>query len=150
MGKLPQVPTMATAACDPAGKDKMLTFLIDARFLLRSTTETFWGTPLIVENGRDNTFCYGFMRDLLRLRNLLHIDAGAVALGRDAWPLAPEKDVCAVIEFCQDVGVMVIEGAGARAIVAAHADGFSDIVTDDQRLLCFFTAKGTIHLARPS
>jgi len=138
---------MATAACDPARKDKMLTFLIDARFLLRNTTETFWGTPLIVENGRDNTFCYGFMRDLLRLRNLLHIDAGAVALGRDAWSLAPEKDVRTVLEFCRDVGVMVIEGAGALVIVAAHAERFSDIVTDDQRLLYFCTRKRTIHLA---
>jgi hypothetical protein len=126
----------------------MRTFLIDARFLLHNTTETFWGTPLIVVNGIDNTFCYGFMRDLLRLRNLLHINAGAIALGRDAWSLAPEKDVRTVLEFCRDVGVMVIEGSGGLAIVAAHAERFSDIVTDDQRLLYFCTAKRTIHLAR--
>jgi len=79
----------------------MPTFVIDARFLLRNTTETFWGTPLIVVNGSDNTFCYGFMRDLLRLRNLLHINAGAIALGRDAWSLAPQKEVRTVVEFCR-------------------------------------------------
>jgi hypothetical protein len=55
---------MASAACESAKKDKIPTFLIDARFLLRSTTETFWGTPLMVVNGSDNTFCYGLMRDL--------------------------------------------------------------------------------------
>ena len=145
--KLPKVLTMTTAACDPARKDKIPTFLIDARFLLRSTTETFWGTPLIVVNGCDNTFCYGFMRDLLRLRNLLNINAGAIALGEDARSLAPEKDVRAVLEFCRDVGVMAIEGSGALAIVATHGERFSDIATDDQRLLYFCTAKRTIHLA---
>src|SRR5262249_33438075 len=125
----------------------MPTFLIDARFLLRNTTETFWGTPLLIMNSADNTFCYGFIRDLLRLRNLLQINAGAIALGTDAWSLAPEKDVRIVLEFCRDIGVTVIEGSEAFAIVAAHAKRFSDIVTDDQRLLYFCTPKCTIHLA---
>src|SRR5215831_10340334 len=150
MGKLPQVLTMTAAACDPGRKDKLPTFLIDVRFLLRNTTETFWGAPLIVENGSDNTFCYGFMRDLLRLRNLLHINAGAIALGREAWSLAPVKDIRAVLELCRDVGVTVIEGLGTPALVATHAERFSDVVTDDQRLLHFCTAKRTIHLTRQS
>ena len=124
----------------------MPTFLIDARFLLRNTTQTFWGTPLIVVNGSDNTFCYGFMRDLLRLRNLLHIHSGAIALGRDAWSFAPLKESRTVIEFCRDLRVMVIEGSETFTIVATHAERFSDVVTDDQRLLHFCTAKRTIHL----
>src|SRR5215472_8404444 len=105
----------------------MAVFLIDARFLLRNTTETFWGAPLIVVNGSDNTFCYGFMRDLLRLRHLLHINTGALALSRGAWSLAPQHDVRAVVEFCRSIGVMVLEGAGALAIGAAHAECFTDI-----------------------
>jgi hypothetical protein len=40
--------------------DEMSAFLIDARFLLRNTTETFWGASLIVVDGKDNTFCFGF------------------------------------------------------------------------------------------
>ena len=104
----------------------MRTFLIDARFLLRITTETFWGAPLIVVNGSDNTFSYGFVRDLLRLRNLLHINAGVIALGRDAWSLAPQKDIRTIVQFCRDIGVMVIEGAGPLAIGAAHAERFTD------------------------
>ena len=31
----------------------MSNFLIDARFLLRRTTETFWGAPLIVAGGKN-------------------------------------------------------------------------------------------------
>jgi hypothetical protein len=97
----------------------MRTFLIDARFLLRNTTETFWGAPLIVVNGSDNTFSYGFMRDLLRLRNSLHINAGVIALGSDACSLAPQKDIRMVVQFCRDIGVMVIEGAGPLPVGAA-------------------------------
>ena len=41
--------------------DEMSAFLIDSRFLLSNTTETFWGAPLIVVDGKDNTFCFGFL-----------------------------------------------------------------------------------------
>jgi hypothetical protein len=43
IGKLPRVLT----------GDEMSAFLIDARFLLRNSTETFWGAPLIVVDGKD-------------------------------------------------------------------------------------------------
>jgi hypothetical protein len=125
-------------------------FLIDARFLLRNTTETFWGAPLIVVDGSDNTFCYGFMRDLLRLRNLLHITAGAVTFGSDASSLAKEEDICSVVDLCRKVGLVVIEErkSPALAIVAAHTERFTNIVTDDRRLLYFCTEKCAIHLGQ--
>jgi hypothetical protein len=69
------------------GQRCLYTFSIDARFLLRNTTETFWGTALIVENDSDNTFCYGFMRDLLRLRNLLHIPQLSPRSCERGWPI---------------------------------------------------------------
>jgi hypothetical protein len=62
----------------------MATFLIDSRFLLRSSTETFWGAPLNIVDGKDNTFCFGFLRDLLRLRNSLRISAGVIVLVKNA------------------------------------------------------------------
>jgi hypothetical protein len=68
----------------------MSAFLIDSRFLLSNTTETFWGAPLIVADGKDNTFCYGFLRDLLRLRNSLCISAGVIV--SRAWLLLIDSD----------------------------------------------------------
>lgn len=126
----------------------MSTFLIDARFLLRDTTETFWGAPLIVVDGKDNTFCFGFVRDVLRLRNALHISAGAVVFGSDAATFAAEKDIRSVIDLCQKLSLVVIEEPNfpALAIVAAHADRFSNIVTDDRRILYFCTEGRSIHL----
>ena len=126
----------------------MSTFLIDARFLLRDTTETFWGAPLIVVDGKDNTFCFGFTRDILRLRNALHISAGAVVFGSDASTFATEKDIHSVIDLCRKLSLVVIEEPKlpVLAIVAAHADRFSNIVTDDRRILYFCTEGRSIHL----
>jgi len=128
----------------------MSAFLIDSRFLLRNTTETFWGAPLIVADGEDNTFCFGFLRDLLRLRSSLRISAGVIVFGSDASSLATEKDVRSVADLCRELGVPVIEEPklAVLAIVATHADWFSDIVTDDRRILCFCTERRAIHLGK--
>jgi DNA polymerase I-like protein with 3'-5' exonuclease and polymerase domains len=130
--------------------DEMSAFLIDSRFLLRNTTETFWGAPLNISDGRDNTFCFGFLRDLLRLRNSLRISAGVVLFGSDALSVATEKDVRSVVHLCREFGVLVIEEAklSVLAIVATHADRFSDIVTDDRRVLCFCSEQRAIHLGK--
>jgi hypothetical protein len=130
--------------------DEMSAFLIDSRFLLSNTTETFWGAPLIVADGKDNTFCYGFLRDLLRLRNSLCISAGVIVFGSDASSLATEKDVRSVVDLCRDLGVLVIEEPKlpVLAIVATHADRFSDIVTSDCRILYFCTERRAIHLGK--
>lgn len=140
VGKLPRVLT----------GDEMSAFLIDARFLLRNTTETFWGAPLIVVDGKDNTFCYGFMRDLLRLRSSLHISAGAMVFGSDACSLASEKEIRSVVDLCRELGVVVIwePKVPVLAIVATHADRFSNIVTDDRRMLCFCTERRAVHLGK--
>ncbi len=126
----------------------MSAFLIDARFLLRSTTESFWGASLIVVDGKDNTFCFGFIRDLLRLRNSLHISAGAVVFGSDASSFATEKDIRSVVDLCRELGVVVIEEkkSPVLAILATHADRFSNIVTDDRRVLYFCTEMRVVHL----
>src|SRR5271165_7327679 len=87
----------------------MSAFLIDSRFLLSNTTETFWGAPLIVADGKDNTFCYGFLRDLLRLRNSLCISAGMIVFGSDASSLATENDIRSVVDLCRELGILVIE-----------------------------------------
>jgi DNA polymerase I len=128
----------------------MPTFLIDSRFLLRNTTETFWGAPVIVVDGEDNTFCFGFLRDLLRLRNSLGISAGVIVFGSDASSLATEKHVRYVVDLCRELGVPVIEEPKLPviAIVATHADRISDIVTDDRRLLYFCTTMCAIHLGK--
>ena len=101
-------------------------------------------------DGKDNTFCFGFLRDLLRLRNSLRISAGVIVFGSDASSLATEKDARSVVDLCRELGILVIEEPQlpVLAIVATHADRFSDIVTDDRRILCFCTDRRAIHLGK--
>jgi DNA polymerase I len=130
----------------------MSAFLIDSRFLLRNTTEAFWGAPLIVVNGIDNTFCFGFLRDLLRLRSLLHISAGAVLFGGDALSFATERDIQLVVNMCRGLGIAVIHEPRSSSIaaIATYADRFSNIVTDDRRILYLCTERRAIYLGKDS
>ena len=51
-------------------------FVIDAKFLVESSNHAFCGAPLIVTpDGVDQTFVFGFTRDLLRLRLSLGIQS---------------------------------------------------------------------------
>jgi hypothetical protein len=128
----------------------MSDFLIDARFLLSKTTASFWGAPLIVVDGEDNSFSFGFMRDLLRLRNLLYISSGAVVFGSDASLFATVRDIHSVVDLCRKLGVVVIEEhmLPAFAIVSTHVNRFSNIVTDDCRMLSFCTDKRAVYLGK--
>lgn len=154
IGKLPRVLTVA----DFLGRsrftlkeiDEMSAFLIDARFLLRNTTETFWGAQLIVANSKDITFCFGFMRDLLRLRHSLRIAAGAVVFGSDAFSLASETEIRSVVNLCRELGIVVIEEPTlpVLTIMATQANRFSNIVTDDYRLLHCCTERCAVHLGK--
>ncbi|HME32935.1 MAG TPA: DNA polymerase [Terriglobales bacterium] len=128
----------------------MSAFLIDARFLLRNTTEAFWGAPLIVVDGKDNTFCFGFLRDLLRLRNSLHISVGAIVFGGDALSFATERDIRSVVDMCRGLGVSVIYEPKSLvlAVVATYRDRFSNIVTDDRRMLGFCTERRAVYLGK--
>ena len=42
------------------------TYLVDTTFFLRQTADVFYGAPLLVADGKDHTFAYGFLRDLLK------------------------------------------------------------------------------------
>ena len=42
-------------------------FLIDATFIVERTHKTFLGAPLLMDQGKDRTFTFGFAREILRL-----------------------------------------------------------------------------------
>jgi hypothetical protein len=73
-----------------------------------------------------------------------------IVFGSDASSLATENDIRSVVDLCRELGILVIEEPKlpVLAIVATHADRFSDIVTDDRRLLCFCTDGRAIHFGK--
>ena len=68
-------------------------FLIDATFIMERAYKSFLGAPLIVVDGKDHTFTFGFMRDFLRLRRNLGITAGIVIFGKEAYSVSSQDNV---------------------------------------------------------
>ncbi len=83
-------------------------FAIDTTFILEKTAKTFHGAPLLVVDGKDHTFSYGFVRDLLRLRGSLAIRRGILVIGREGHGVASDSDVRAVVVFAQSMGLPVV------------------------------------------
>jgi hypothetical protein len=66
-------------------------FAIDATFIAKKTHDTFLGAPLLTTSGQDSTFVFGFLRDLLRLRQRFAIRSGYVIVSRDSYAVgAPD------------------------------------------------------------
>ena len=76
-------------------------FVIDTTFILEKTAKTFLGASLLVVGRKDHTFCYGFIRDLLRLRGAMAIRRGIVVVGREGQAVASDSDVSAVVAFAR-------------------------------------------------
>jgi DNA polymerase-1 len=112
-------------------------FVIDATFILEKTAKAFHGTPLLIVSGTDQTFCYGFFRDLLRLRAAMTIERGILAVGREGHDVASENDVASTISFAKEMGLSVVCKAERSVLdicynlstIATH------LVTDDLKLL---------------
>src|ERR1700730_7297901 len=74
-------------------------FLIDSRFLLETSHNTFHGAPLLQDSrGRDTTMLFGFARDLLRLRKQLGMRKALILFG-NAGSCLPGSLASDAIEF---------------------------------------------------
>ena len=86
---------------------KTQTYLVDTTFILRQTAEAFHGAPLLVVDGEDHTFTYGFLRELLLARRTLGATRGILVVGAEGHAAATDGDVTAVIEFARVLGLPV-------------------------------------------
>jgi len=112
-------------------------YLIDARFILQRTRNSFVGTPLVTGDGRDNTFTFGVARDVLRLRQTLEMDAGALVIGKDAKSIASEQCINDVISFLHDLRFPYVHSSVSTTLHIADSlyPQFSHILTADKRFL---------------
>lgn len=87
-------------------------FLIDATFLLEASERAFCGAPLFVSpEGKDNTFLYGFLRDLLRLRRAIGIEKAIVLVGSEAHTASAGPNVDHVCWLRTKMHVRVVREA---------------------------------------
>lgn len=84
-------------------------FLIDATFLLEASERAFRGAPFFVSSeGKDHTFAYGFLRDLLRLRMAIGIEKAVVLVGSDANKVSAGQNIDQVCRLLTKLHVGIV------------------------------------------
>ena len=125
-------------------------FVIDATFLLDASHKAFLGAPLLLVDGKDQTFLFGVVRDLLRLRWSLGIHRGAVVIGKDAYRATLTSNINKIVSFFEDLGILIIHEPDYRVldVCASLAPHTTRFVTQNQSLLFLGTETRAVILLR--
>lgn len=108
---------------------------IDSSFLMLENSMRFIGAPLLTAGGNDNTFLFGFVRDLLRLRRSLGIRAGVVLIARESHG-ARAAGALAAVEFLREMAFPLVYEPQQSILDVAWSVSrrVSRIITKDPRL----------------
>ena len=112
-------------------------FLIDSAFILESTHASFSGAPLLTWDRRDNTFLFGFLRDLLRLRRAIGMSRGVVVASKEAYSVTAHENIRNVLGLLGGLGFPAIDlpGESVLDVGSSLCSQVSHVVTRDKRLL---------------
>lgn len=110
-------------------------FVIDSNFLLESSHHAFCGAPLIATpDGLDQTFVFGFTRDLLRLRLRLGIRSFVCVFNSDTNTTTPEN-LSQVVSLMEQLQIpMVCEKWNRGSIIKNLAKYATWIISRDLSL----------------
>ncbi len=127
-------------------------FLIDSRFIVERTHKTFLGAPLMTAAGWDHTFTFGCMRDFLRLRRDLGINAGILILGKEAYSVAPRDSILDLFALLEELKIPHVHDSlnPVLHVISRMRSGFSHIVTADRRFLQLCTDNMIVVMPRES
>ena len=119
------------------------TFLVDTTFILRQTADAFHGAPLLVVDGKDHTFTYGFLRDVLLARRALGVTRGILIVGAEGHAVATDADVTAVVQFAKVLGLPVVHKPRRSVLdICYHvSDTATRLITSDPRLIQLTTER---------
>lgn len=122
------------------------TYLVDTTFMFKRAADAFHGAPLLVADGKDHTFTYGFMRDLLLARRVLAIASGVLVVGAEGHAAATDADVTAVVEFAKVLGLPIVHKPRRSVLdICYHlADSATHLITGDTKLIQLTTKRLSI------
>jgi DNA polymerase-1 len=114
-------------------------FLIAATFIAEKEHKTFLGAPLLSAAGRNYTFEFGFIRDLLRLRREFQINAGLVIVGREVYSLAARRSVHSLMAILTELKIPHLHDPVNTSLhlVGHICNRFSHIITAERKCLQF-------------
>jgi len=122
------------------------TFLVDTTFILRQTADAFRGAPLLVVDGKDHTFIYGFLRDLLLARRALGVTRGILVVGTEGHAAAANADVTGGVEFARGMCFPVVHEPRRSVLdICYHlSDTATHLITGDTKLIQLATDRLSI------
>ena len=117
--------------------NKILNFCIDTTFIFKNTHKAFLGAPLFYKDGVDNTFLYGFLRDFLRIRQLIGINNGILIIGKEATSVTSKKNVLNIVNLITEIKIPYIHNSKNSVIEICNQlrKEISYIISQDKRLL---------------
>jgi DNA polymerase-1 len=112
-------------------------YLVDVRFIVQRTHDSFIGAPLLTVDGKDYTFIFGFARDLLRLRQSLGLETVVLVIGKDARSIMLDQNIDDIITFLDEMEFPYLDDPSNTTlrIVNYLCPQFSHIITADERFL---------------
>ena len=114
-------------------------FLIDGTGFLSASQKSFLGASLLVVDGEDQTFLFGVIRDLLRLRQMLGINRGVFVVGEEAHQVTTHANVEKTIAFLKQLGIAVVQDSHICVLdlCVGLATLVTHLVTHEQSLVQF-------------
>ena len=114
-------------------------FIIDAAFIIERVHKTFFGAPLMTASGKDHTFAFGCVRDILRLRRKLGIKAGVLIIGKEAYSFSSRDAVLDLIAILEELKIPHIHDHRNFSLQVSGRlrSKFSHIISADKRFLQF-------------
>jgi hypothetical protein len=130
----------------------LCSLVIDSTFLFEAAHRVAFGAPLIVVDGKDHTFLFCIIRDLLRLRQMLGFDRCVIVVGGDAYQATSPSNVEETVSFLREFGVPVVHEPRRRVLdictmLAPSAERFVTrslnllVLVDDQRAVIIVKSK---------
>ena len=112
-------------------------FLIDTTFIFENTHKAFLGAPLLMKEGQDYTFLFGFIRDFLRIRHSFGINDGVIAIGKEAFSVTTKENVHNVLNVIKEMGVPYVYDSNNSILdINSHlSQQASYVITQDKKLL---------------
>jgi DNA polymerase-1 len=125
-------------------------FVIDATFLIDASHKAFLGAPLLLVDGKDQTFLFGMVRDFLRLRWSLGIHRGAVVIGKDGYRVTMTSKIQEFVSFLENFGIPVIHEPehSVLDVCASLAPHTTRFVTQNRSILFLGTDTRAVILLR--
>lgn len=130
--------------------------VIDATFIFEDAARSFVNTPLLFGSGKDQTcdqtFVFGALRDLLRLRAAMHMNAGTFVAGKETWAATDNRNSRDLILLVERLGFPVVSdpSQGVLDVVSTVGPTASYIATRDKRMLQLCTNDLTVILVNQS